>query len=72
MVLDKLGSALKSGVKKISNAILIDKKLVDAIVKDIQTMKDAVKKNEKIPEDIQYPSREAFIKEEMDKLDKNQ
>jgi signal recognition particle subunit SRP54 len=36
MVLGKLGSALKSGVKKISNAIFIDKKLVDAIVKDIQ------------------------------------
>ena len=36
MVLDKLGSALKSGVKKISNAIFLDKKLVDGIVKDIQ------------------------------------
>ncbi|MCK4997799.1 signal recognition particle protein [Candidatus Pacearchaeota archaeon] len=36
MVLDKLGSALKLGIKKISNAILIDKKLVDSIVKDLQ------------------------------------
>jgi signal recognition particle subunit SRP54 len=36
MVLDKLGSALKSGVKKISNAIFVDKKLIDGIVKDIQ------------------------------------
>lgn len=36
MVLEKLGSALKSGIKKISNAITIDKKLVDSIVKDIQ------------------------------------
>jgi signal recognition particle subunit SRP54 len=36
MVLDKLGSALKSGIKKISNAIFLDKKLVDGIVKDIQ------------------------------------
>jgi len=35
-MLDKLGSALKSGVKKISNAIFLDKKLVDGIVKDIQ------------------------------------
>ena len=36
MVLGKLGSALKSGVKKISNAIFVDKKLIDGIVKDIQ------------------------------------
>ncbi len=36
MVLDKLGSALKGGITKISNAIFIDKKLIDGIVKDIQ------------------------------------
>ncbi len=36
MVLNKLGSALKSGVKKISNAIFLDKKLIEGIVKDIQ------------------------------------
>jgi signal recognition particle subunit SRP54 len=35
-MLDKLGSALKSGVKKISNAIFVDKKLIDGIVKEIQ------------------------------------
>jgi len=36
MVLEKLGNVLKSGIKKISNAIFVDKKLIDAIVKDIQ------------------------------------
>ena len=36
MVLDKLGSSLKSGIKKISNAIFVDKKLIDGIIKDIQ------------------------------------
>ena len=36
MVLDKLGSTLKNGIKKISNAIFVDKKLIDGIVKDIQ------------------------------------
>ncbi|PIN93480.1 signal recognition particle protein [Candidatus Pacearchaeota archaeon CG10_big_fil_rev_8_21_14_0_10_31_24] len=36
MVLEKLGSALKSGVRKISNAIFLDKKLIEGIVKDIQ------------------------------------
>jgi len=35
-MLDKLGSALKSGIGKISNAILVDKKLIDGIIKDIQ------------------------------------
>ncbi|MCR4285100.1 MAG: signal recognition particle receptor subunit alpha [archaeon] len=36
MVLERLGSALKDGIKKISNAIFVDKKLIDGIVKDIQ------------------------------------
>tara|TARA_Y100000034_G_scaffold135046_1_gene205470 strand:- start:337 stop:1707 length:1371 start_codon:yes stop_codon:yes gene_type:complete len=36
MVLEKLGNILKKGVTKISNAIFLDKKLVDEIVKDIQ------------------------------------
>jgi len=36
MILDKVGNALKGGINKISNAIFLDKKLVDGIVKDIQ------------------------------------
>ena len=36
MVLEKLGSALKSGIKKISGAIFVDKKLIDEIIKNIQ------------------------------------
>lgn len=36
MILEKIGSVLKSGIKKISNAIFLDKKLVDEIIKDIQ------------------------------------
>ncbi len=36
MVLEKLGSALRGGIKKISNAIFVDKKLIEGIVKDIQ------------------------------------
>jgi len=36
MILEKLGNALKIGIKKISNAIFVDKKLIDGIVKDIQ------------------------------------
>lgn len=35
-MLDKLGNALKTGMNKISNAIFVDKKLVDSIVKDLQ------------------------------------
>ena len=33
MVLDKIGSTLRQGIKKISNAIFIDKKLIDEIIK---------------------------------------
>tara|TARA_Y100000310_G_scaffold316947_1_gene369249 strand:- start:5559 stop:6932 length:1374 start_codon:yes stop_codon:yes gene_type:complete len=36
MVLEKLGSALKKGITKISNAIFIDKKLIDEIIKELQ------------------------------------
>jgi signal recognition particle subunit SRP54 len=36
MVLEKLGSVLKSGIKKISGAIFVDKKLIDEIIKNIQ------------------------------------
>ena len=35
-MLEKLGLALKSGIKKISNAIFVDKKLIDEIIKDLQ------------------------------------
>lgn len=35
-MLDKLGNALTSGMKKITNAIFVDKKLIDEIIKDIQ------------------------------------
>jgi len=36
MILSKLGSALQSGVRKISNAIFLDKRLIDDIIKEIQ------------------------------------
>ena len=36
MVLDKVGSALKSGIRKISNAIFLDKKLIDSVLREIQ------------------------------------
>ena len=36
MVLEKLGDILRKGVTKISNAIFIDKKLIDEVIRDIQ------------------------------------
>jgi signal recognition particle subunit SRP54 len=36
MVLDKLGSVLSTGITRITNAIFLDKKLVDGVIKDIQ------------------------------------
>ncbi len=35
-MLEKLGQALTGGIKKITNAIFVDKKLIDEIIKDIQ------------------------------------
>jgi signal recognition particle subunit SRP54 len=36
MVLDKLGESFRKGITRISNAITLDKKLVDGIIRDIQ------------------------------------
>ncbi len=36
MVLDKIAESLKSGIRKITNSIFIDKKLVDSVIKDLQ------------------------------------
>ena len=36
MVLDKLGNTLRKGITRIGNAILLDKKLLDTIIKEIQ------------------------------------
>ena len=35
-MLEKVSDALKNGMKKITNAIFVDKKLIDAIIKDLQ------------------------------------
>lgn len=35
-MLEKIGNSLQNGIKKISNAIFVDKKLIDEIIKDIQ------------------------------------
>ncbi|MDO8556245.1 MAG: signal recognition particle protein Srp54 [Nanoarchaeota archaeon] len=36
MVLDKLGSSLKNTLKKIANAVFVNEKLIDELIKDIQ------------------------------------
>ena len=36
MVLNKLGSAIENATDKVASAILIDKKLIDSIIKDLQ------------------------------------
>jgi signal recognition particle subunit SRP54 len=36
MVLDKIGSAFKDAISKLTGAIFVDKKLIDSIIKDIQ------------------------------------
>lgn len=36
MVLDKLGNTLKTGITRITNAIFLDKKLMDSVIKEIQ------------------------------------
>ena len=36
MVLEKLGSSLKGTLQKIANAVFVDEKLVNELVKDIQ------------------------------------
>ena len=67
MVLDKLSSGLKNTLKKIANAVFIDKKLVDDIVKDIQRNLLAADVNVQLVFDLSKKIKERALEEKAPK-----
>ena len=67
MVLDKLSSGLKNTLKKIANAVFIDKKLVDDIVKDIQRALLAADVNVQLVFDLSKKIKQRALEEKAPK-----
>lgn len=42
-----------------------------SIIKDLRIMQKAIKNNKKIPDTIEYPTREEFVKEKIDEVNKS-
>lgn len=72
MVLDKLGNALKSGVKKISNAIFIDKKLIDPVIKEIQRALIEADVNVQLVFELSQKIRKLALDENIKGVDKKE
>jgi len=63
MVLDKIGSAFKDALSKITGAIFVDKKLIDSIIKDIQRALLEADVNVELVFELSKKIREAAISE---------
>lgn len=72
MVLDKLSNALTSGIKKISNAIFVDKKLIDEIIKDIQRALIEADVNVDLVFELSQKIRQLAIDESIKGIDKKE
>ncbi len=72
MVLDKLGETLKSGIKKISNAIFVDKKLIDAVIKDLQRTLIEADVNVELVFQLSQKIREVAIDENVKGVEKKE
>ena len=64
MVLDKLSSSLKNTLKKITNAMFVDEKLVNELVKDIQRSLLQSDANVKLVLEITQKIKKRALKEE--------
>ena len=64
MVLDKLGDALKSTLKKIANAVFVDEKLVNELIKDIQRALLSADVNVKLVFALTEKIKQRILKEE--------
>ncbi len=71
-MLDKLGNALKSSVKKITNSIFVDKKLIDGIIKDIQRALIEADVNVELVFQLSQKIRKLAIDENLKGIDKKE
>ncbi len=71
-MLDKVGNALKTGIRKISNAITIDKKLVDEIIKDLQRSLIEADVNVELVFELSQKIRKLALDEEIKGIEKKE
>ncbi|MGC9309997.1 MAG: signal recognition particle receptor subunit alpha [Candidatus Nanoarchaeia archaeon] len=71
-MLNKLSEALKSGVKRISNAVFIDKKLIDSIIKELQRALIEADVNIDLVFQISQKIRKVALDEKIKGIDKKE
>ncbi|MFZ5955686.1 MAG: signal recognition particle receptor subunit alpha [Nanoarchaeota archaeon] len=72
MVLEKLGNVLKSSIKKISNSIFVDKKLIDEIIRDIQRALIEADVNVELVFDLSQKIKKLALNEEIKGVEKKE
>ena len=71
-MLDKLGETLKNSFKKITNAIFVDKKLIDAIIKDLQRVLIEADVNVELVFSLSQKIRQLAIDESIKGIEKKE
>jgi len=71
-MLEKISNALKSGVKKITNAVFVDKKLIDGIIKDIQRALIEADVNVELVFQLSEKIRKLAINEKIKNIEKKE
>jgi len=71
-MLEKLGNALTGGIRKITNAIFIDKKLVDEIIKELQRALIEADVNVELVSQLSHKIRKIAIDETIKGIDKKE
>jgi len=71
-MLEKVSEALTGGIKKITNAIFVDKKLIDAIIKDLQRALIEADVNVELVFKLSQKIREIAIDENIKGVDKKE
>jgi signal recognition particle subunit SRP54 len=69
---EKLSNALKKGVKKITNAIFIDKKLIDEVIKEIQRALIEADVNVELVFQLSQKIKKLALDENIKKVDKKE
>ena len=72
MVLDKLGSSLRSALDTVKNAMFVDEKLIDIVVREIQRALLQSDVNVKLVLELSKKIKQRILKEELPGLDKRE
>jgi len=71
-MLEKIGNALKSSIKKITNSLFVDKKLTDEIIKDIQRALIEADVNVELVLELSQKIRKLALDENIKGIDKKE